>query len=246
MAYRLLRYLVRIWERWLAEHPGRDALPVIVPIVLYHGAAPWSAALSFGALLDVPDRVRRAIEPHQVQFSYLVDDLSEIPDDTLRSRAMTALARLVEMCFKHARTRSDFIEILATWADVVREVAAAPNGLEALARVMRYILVVNDHVEPGALQALLDRAVGTEAKDTIMTAGERLIEQGIQQGIEQGIQQGIQQGERALLLRMLRRRFGDAVAAETEGRVTTASSEQIETWAERILSAATLTELLAD
>ena len=115
-----------------------------------------------------------------------------------------------------------------------------PNGLEALALVMRYILLVNDHVELGALQTFLEHVAGPDAKDTIMTAGERLI----QQGEERGIQKGVQQGERALLLRLLRQRFGNQVDMETEQRVATATTEQIATWAERILSAATLTELL--
>ena len=75
-----------------------------------------------------------------------------------------------------------------------------------------------------------------------MTAGERLI----QQGEERGIQQGIQQGERALLLRQLRKRFGHHVDVDAEQRLATASAEQIAIWAERVLSAATLAELLAD
>jgi hypothetical protein len=33
---------------------------------------------------------------------------------------------------------------------------------------------------------------------------------------------------------------------ETERRIVAASAEQVELWAERVLSAATLTELLAD
>lgn len=147
---------------------------------------------------------------------------------------MTALGRLVAACFKHARTRADLLEILSSWADVVREVVRAPNGLEALALVMRYILLVNDHVEPEALQVFLERVAGPEAKDTIMTAGQRLIEQ------------GVQQGERSLLLRQLRKRFGDQVTVDIERRLATASTEQIATWAERVLSAATLPELLAD
>ncbi|HEY0991577.1 MAG TPA: DUF4351 domain-containing protein [Kofleriaceae bacterium] len=60
------------------------------------------------------------------------------------------------------------------------------------------------------------------------------------------IQEGLEQGERKLLLRLLRRRFGAAVDGETERRVATASAEQVEVWAERVLSAATLAELLAD
>jgi predicted transposase/invertase (TIGR01784 family) len=242
MAFRLLRYLVRIWERWRADHPRAKALPIIVPVVLYHGAEAWSAPVAFEALFDLPDAVRPALAPHLVRFTYLLDDLSQIPDDRLRARAMTALGRLVEACFKHARTRPDLIEILSGWADVLREVVSTPDGLEALALVMRYILVVNDHVEPQALQAFLERVAGPDAKDTIMTAGERLI----QQGEERGIQQGIQQGERAVLLRLLRQRFGHQVDTDVEQRLATASAQQIAIWVERVLSAATLAELLAD
>src|SRR5262249_27777555 len=67
----------------------------------------------------------------------------------------------------------------------------------------------------------------------------------IQEGVEQGVKQGLEQGERKLLLRQLRRRFGAAVDGEIERRVATASVEQIEIWAERVLSATTLVELLA-
>jgi len=48
-----------------------------------------------------------------------------------------------------------------------------------------------------------------------------------------------------VLLRQLRRRFGTAVNADVAQRIGTASVEQIDTWAERVLSAATLAELLA-
>jgi Domain of unknown function (DUF4351) len=117
-------------------------------------------------------------------------------------------------------------------------VIRAPHGLEALAQVMRYILEVNEHVEPEGLQDLLERDLGPEAKDAIMTAGQRLIEQGRQQGIQQGIQ--------GVLLRLLRQRFGDAVNAPIEQRITTASPEQVEAWTGRVLSAATLADVIAD
>jgi len=217
---------------------------MIIPIVLYHGAMPWTAPRSFDALLDVPAGVRPAADPYLVRFAYVLDDLSEIPDEVLHTRVMmTALARLVAVCFKYGRIRPDLVQILGgRWGDVLREVARAAHGLEALALVMRYILEVNEHVEPEALAALLEREVGTEAKDTIVTAGQRLIEQGIQQGQ----QLGFRQGECALLLRLLRQRFGDQVDTDTERRIKTASVEQIDTWTGRVLSAATLTELLGD
>src|SRR5260370_39785967 len=38
MPLRLLRYIVRIWEQWLRDHPGSSTLPVVVPVVLHHGS----------------------------------------------------------------------------------------------------------------------------------------------------------------------------------------------------------------
>jgi predicted transposase/invertase (TIGR01784 family) len=246
MAFRLLRYLVRIWERWSADHPAALKLPAIVPVVLYHGHAGWSAPLAFEDLIDVPPSVRSALAPHLVRLAYLVDDLSEIPDEALRARAMTALGRLVELSFKHARTAPDLPRLLTSWGDVMHDVLRAANGLEALVLVMRYILLVNDHVEPEAAQALLDRVAGPDAKDAIMTAGERLLLQGEERGLKKGLEQGIQQGERSLLLRQLRKRFAQQVTAETAQRVEAASNDEISAWADRVLDARTLDEVLGD
>jgi hypothetical protein len=235
MAERMLSYQVRIWDHWRADHPKAKTLPTILPIVMYHGASPWPEPRSFDALLDVPTGLRAALEPYLVRFTYLLHDLSQISDDELRDGAMrTALAKLVAMCFKYARTRADFVQILGRWMDVAREVARAPHGLEALAQVMRYILEVNEHVEPEELQGLLERDLGPDAKDAIMTAGQRLIEQGRQQGVQD------------MLLRLLRQRFGDAVNPRVEQRIATAPLAQVEAWFARVLSAATLAELFAD
>jgi Putative transposase, YhgA-like/Domain of unknown function (DUF4351) len=261
----------RIWERWRVDHPKARTLPMILPIVMYHGVTPWSEPRSFDALLDVPAHVRPAVEPYLVRFTYLLNDLSEIPDDELREGARrTALAKLAAMCLKHARTGADFVQLLGRWIHVVREVATAPNGLQALAQVMRYILEVSEQVTPEALQALLEREIGPEAKDTIVTAGQQLIQQGIEQGrqlgveqgrqlgveqgrqlgVEQGRQQGVeqgrQQGVQGLLVRLLRQRFGPLVDLQVEQRIAAASVEQVEVWSIRVLSAASLAELFAD
>jgi Putative transposase, YhgA-like len=271
LAFRLLRYQVRIWENWRSERKDARLLPMIMPIVMYHGVTPWSEPRLFDAMVDVPAGVRSAVAPYLVQFAYLLIDLSEITDDELRSGAMqTALAKLATICLKHARTSEDFIKVLIRWMDVVREVARAANGMHALAQVLCYILEVNDHVERRALEALLEREIGPEAKEAVMTAGQQLREEGRQEGREEGRQEGreegrqegreegrqegrqegrregVHEGERLMLLRVLRRRFGAAVDAAIEERVMGASIEMLDVWIDRMLSAPTLSELLTD
>ena len=45
--------------------------------------------------------------------------------------------------------------MLTAWADVLREVVSTPHGLEALALVMRYTLLVNEQAQPEALKAVV-------------------------------------------------------------------------------------------
>jgi hypothetical protein len=74
----------------------------------------------------------------------------------------------------------------------------------------------------------------TRSKGPIVTSGQQLFEQGRKQGIQQ------------MLLRQLGQRFGAEVDPQVEQRITTASVEQIEIWSGRVLTAATLGDLLAD
>jgi hypothetical protein len=92
-----------------------------------------------------------------------------------------------------------------------------------------------------AQQTSDDQEYLMNTQDIVEAWRQEAIEEGVKRGVEQALER-----ERNLLLRLLRRRFGDEVNGETERRVATARAEQIEVWAERVLSAATLAELLAD
>ena len=37
MAYRMLRYVTRIWDQHLRDHPRTRRLPAVIPLVVHHG-----------------------------------------------------------------------------------------------------------------------------------------------------------------------------------------------------------------
>ncbi|WP_179746624.1 DUF4351 domain-containing protein, partial [Alloalcanivorax xenomutans] len=69
------------------------------------------------------------------------------------------------------------------------------------------------------------------------------IKQGLKQGLSQGLEKGLEQGStteaRNILLRQLRRRFGE-VSAEIETRLNGASREQMEDWIDRVYEVETM------
>jgi predicted transposase YdaD len=245
MAYRLLRYMIRIWQAHRAEHPGGHALPMIVSIVLYHGAASWTVPRTFDASLGVPDAARADGEPYRVQFTYRVDDLTEISDDHLRTRPMTASARLACLCFKHARDHGQIVDLLMGWEDVLRELIAAPHGLDALEQFVRYIYAVNDRCDRQALQVFLEQRVTREAKGVAVTVFEQAIQEGMARGLAQGLQEGARLARQEMLTRQLHVRFADEVTTDVQQRIADAFTPQLDIWLDRVPTAATLAEIFA-
>ena len=99
MAFRLLRYIVRIWERWLEQHEGATKLPVVVPIVFYHAPTPWKAPAELASIL-VPELP----QPHFVTLRFALDDLRSLSVEQLAARTLDAYGRLVQMAFWSARS----------------------------------------------------------------------------------------------------------------------------------------------
>ncbi|HZH77754.1 MAG TPA: Rpn family recombination-promoting nuclease/putative transposase [Archangium sp.] len=108
MALRMLRYVVRQLERWRQEHPESTRLPLIVPLVMYHGPeGTWTAPRRVEDLFELPneeeERQRwRALVP---RFEYLLDDLTAEREEALRARAGPPLVQLAWLLLRYGRTR---------------------------------------------------------------------------------------------------------------------------------------------
>ncbi|GAB4563791.1 MAG: hypothetical protein Tsb0020_13260 [Haliangiales bacterium] len=51
MPYRMLRYMIRIWDRYLSDHSDATRVPVIIPLVMHHSDTGWSGPTSLGGLV---------------------------------------------------------------------------------------------------------------------------------------------------------------------------------------------------
>ena len=62
---------------------------------------------------------------------------------------VSALGRLVLLCLRHGREPEELIIALQQWSDMLRQVRAAPGGMQALAQVWRYLLAAVRKKEEG-------------------------------------------------------------------------------------------------
>ena len=106
-----------------------------------------------------------------------------------------------------------------------------------LFKFIDWIMRLPDELNLEVRQVVYD--IEAEKKVQYVTSLERLASQ---QAMQQGIQQGMQQGEARILTRQLRRIFGE-LPASVETRLAEASPEDIERWADRVLTCKSLDDV---
>jgi hypothetical protein len=123
MALRVLRYVLRIWSRWQADHPGSQELPPVVPMVLYHGEGRWSAPTNLRQLQGQGRAELEALLAHAPSCGFVLVDLSDLEDEVLRevAREGAAFAGLALLTLKHVRSIR-LLERFARWRDLLRAV----------------------------------------------------------------------------------------------------------------------------
>ena len=222
MALRILTYTGLLLLELARSQPPEVAgerLPAVLPVVLYNGTKPWTAAPDMGSLITP---VGPWLAPFQPAQRYYLIDLQRVAADDLPYRnLLRAVARL-----EQSRSPQDVmraVKALQRWLP--------QQGAEELRRAFADWLhqMAERIAPPGALVP----AIRT-LEEASMTLVERVAEwpkqwlregreqgvaegreqgrvQGVAEGREQGLTQGVDQ-QRALLCRMAAARF-DADAA---------------------------------
>jgi predicted transposase/invertase (TIGR01784 family) len=225
----LLRYRVRIWEQWLNEG-NTGLLPVIVPVVFYHGAAAWRVSRQFAETVDDAPMLR-AYVPSCV---YHLVDLSAYRDEELRGAVRLQVALLT---LKYV-FRDELRERLPGILGLLRELEESSSGLDFIRALLRYLAQV----------ASTDRLSNEELRQAVtqaLSGGGELMMTIAEQWEQQGIEKGIEKGEARLLRQQLTWRFG-ALPGWVETKLAQAESARLEAWAKRVLDAPTLEAVFAE
>ncbi len=259
----LLGYMVNIWrseiersksERSKSEDGGNDIkLPAIIPLVFYHGRGRWKAARSVLEMIDAPEGMESFVR----EFAYVVHDLGEVAPDRL-STSPEVRSGLLALRFAFAK------EVLPELLDAITGGPVAGSAFER--HIVRY-MTEHKGLTPAMLEASLRRTkpdhwevlMGTIAQAWIEEGRAEGLEKGLERGLERGLQRGLERGraegiekgiERGrsealaeLLLRQLSLRFGDVPGAVRE-RVRGASAAELVAWAEAVLAATSLDDVL--
>jgi predicted transposase/invertase (TIGR01784 family) len=128
VAFQLLRYLVRIWEK----HKLASKFPQIVPLVLYHGKRKWNVNREFAALVEFgKDKVYAKSTPN---FEYFICDLSKFDENELKGEIAL---RIILLLLKHIfspNLKHELVGILRLFAEIPEK-----GVVELFGKMLRYL-----------------------------------------------------------------------------------------------------------
>ncbi|MFP2929983.1 Rpn family recombination-promoting nuclease/putative transposase [Pyxidicoccus sp. 3LG] len=255
MALRMLRYVVRQLERWRQEHPDSAVLPVILPLVMFHGSeGVWTAPRRVEELFEIPRKNRARWRERVPRFEYLLDDLTAQREEALRARPGPPLVRLAWLALRYGRSE-ELARKLPDWVALFAQVQAGPEGAEHLVVLIRYLLWVGDKAAHAAAGRVLHSVLGEQRTEELMRGyGEELFERALQQGLakgleqgrEEGLAQGVTRGRADSILRLLAAR-GLHVDGEARQRILSCTDmATLDRWFDRSLNATSLSAVLDD
>jgi len=203
MAVRIQTYLGLLYQDLIRaeslSNSGR--LPPVLPLVLYNGASPWSAAESLEPLIEPAPPVLDTYRPRQ---AYLLLDEQQLakagalPEHNL----CTALFRL-----EASRGADEALGILRALVDWLN--APEQTGLRRAFAVWFGRVFLPKRLPGVSMPPLNDL---TEVYDMLADNVETWTDQWKREGLEQGSREAT----RHLLTRQARRRFGATIAEQTE------------------------------
>ena len=183
-AFHILRYMVKIWEMLLRKREG-FALPVIIPLVLYHGEKSWKSGLNFRDLFDCSDDMVSFIP----DFEYLFWSAAGYSDEEIKGNATLRVALLLMKYIFREDLRNRLPGILG----LLKDLSEKRTGMEYIEAILRYIFNAApvDNVSYQDIKAAVDKALPHIGGEIMPTIADSFVEQGIQQGIQQGKREGV-------------------------------------------------------
>jgi predicted transposase YdaD len=218
----LLGYLSAIWKRLGTQPEHQEKLPLVVPLVIYHGETRWKGPWRFSESLDAS----------QEQISSLLDFPIPVLDvGHVERRRLSSQPHL----------RGGLL--------LMRYAMRLPEGedpVEALARMLEDMRGMSDEflVSVGFYMFQYVQVAGESMREAIRRGMPEIEEEMLSPAAREKLAEGRALGKAETLLRQLIRKFGP-VAPDLQQRVQQASLAELDTFLDRILDAKSIEDVFA-
>ncbi|NUM34527.1 MAG: Rpn family recombination-promoting nuclease/putative transposase [Candidatus Brocadiae bacterium] len=182
ISLQILEYILKIWKLKVKQN---EKLPIVIPMVFYHGRQKWETGLSLSDLLECKDERLRPFIP---DFQYLFYDFSLSSNTQIQG-----IEKLQAMIYLFKYIYSPDLEIKLSM--IFKLLRNLPDSeIDYIIAISMYLLYTT-HIPPDTLSKIAQENISQKGGETIMTTAEQLIAQGEIRGEMKGRIEGEIKGE---------------------------------------------------
>jgi predicted transposase/invertase (TIGR01784 family) len=240
VAFQLLKYTVRVWDAKIGE---TGQLPIIIPLVVYHGREGWNIKPSLGEMILGYDELPQDIRALVPNYQYLLFDLSRFTDEEIKG---TVITRITVMIMRDIQRKGigAIGEIILEAVALLQELEDKETGLEYFEILMRYVFSTRPDLTKDDLYELVKKIETTypEGSEKVMTLAQAFIEEGMERGIEVGLEKGETKALARTVIKFLVRRF-DSVPEDLKQGISKLDAPTLDVILDRVLDFENLEEV---
>ncbi|WPK12573.1 Rpn family recombination-promoting nuclease/putative transposase [Lysinibacillus louembei] len=199
-AVQLLKYMVEIWEAKRNKERVQE-LPIVIPLVIYHGKKEWTLPTNLSAQLNGYDNLPSAIQIYVPSFEYVLCDLSRYQDGDIQGSVIT---RIVIMLLRDVQTKegTELINSIANAFHHLQELNNKTSVVGYVETLLRYVFEAGRKLTQADMKSIIKQLETNEMKgeEFTMTLAEMWKEIGERQGEQKGLEKGLEKGRSEALV----------------------------------------------
>ena len=131
----ILNYMIQKWLDLKKNHKVNHSLPIIIPVVIYHGTANWKFGLDFADYFDLPTEEFRKYIP---KFEHILHDITHMGDEAFKTSIIMEIFHLLLKYIHYPEMDEKIQEIY----DLLNKLPEDDKRKEYLKIIVRYVLRV--------------------------------------------------------------------------------------------------------
>ena len=232
MALRFMHYIANFYSQLIKQNEVKsaDALPPVLPIVLYNGNVRWRAPLNMLELIhSVPD----FLKPYQPKLHYYLVDEGAYSEEQLAQidSPMSGVFTL--------ENAKDKQQLIVAVERITRILKNRPDKQRLDAVITRWF---KRHLQRMQLGIKLDQLNSLAEEQTMLAEN---LQNWLKSEVNAGRLEGKLEGYAQLISKQLKLRFPQSDVSDYGAVLSQATPERLESIAEQLLTAKTLEEALA-
>ncbi|MBF0551978.1 MAG: Rpn family recombination-promoting nuclease/putative transposase [Deltaproteobacteria bacterium] len=154
-----------------------EYLPVVIPLIIYHGPALWNWQQSLNSLF----KINPELAPDLPDYRDLLDDLLTIKDEDIRGAAKPRMTLFVQKHFSDDNLSARLAELAVISGELTPE-----RDRDEYIKVVVQHLVHTEKLTPKDIYNFIDQTITGRGGEIMPTPAQIWMEEGFQKGILRG------------------------------------------------------------